>query len=136
MTIESKKKLKKKVWKVFSQYIRLKYADKDGFVTCYTCGKRLFWKKAQAGHAIGGRTNSVLFDEDLVRPQCYRCNVVLNGNYNKFSLKLIKENGLDWWEKKLRDSTKVKKYSIEDLESLYKYYSEKVKKLKKQKGGK
>ena len=131
----TKKSLKKKTWKVFSQYIRLKYADEDGYVTCYTCGKRLFWKKAQAGHAIGGRTNSVLFDEELVRPQCKRCNIFLGGNYQVFITKLIKENGFAWWEKKLRNSAKVKKYSIEDLENLYEYYSEKVKQLKEMKYG-
>jgi len=63
------KKAKKKAWIQFSRYIRLKYA-KNGFVKCYTCSTVKHWKEMQAGHGIGGRSNAVLFNEDIVRPQC------------------------------------------------------------------
>jgi len=135
-----KKITKQKVWEVFSKYIRLKYADKDGYVKCYTCGKEIFWKEvrengivikegAQVGHAIGGRTNSVLFDEEIVRPQCTRCNIFLHGNYTIFTTKLIKEKGMKWWENKLFNSKKVKKYSQSELKELYEHYKSEVEKL-------
>ena len=37
---------------VFSQYIRCKYADKNGMVECYTSGKKYHWKEIQCGHFI------------------------------------------------------------------------------------
>jgi len=87
-------------------------------------------KEAQAGHAIGGRTNQVLFDEEIIRPQCKRCNIFLQGNYPQFTTNLIKEKGLKWWEKKLEDSKKVKKFTKEELKNLCEYYENKLKELK------
>ena len=55
------KNLKKKVWTLCSKYIRLKYSDKDGNCTCFTCDTVKPWKEMQAGHGISGRTNSILF---------------------------------------------------------------------------
>jgi len=126
-----KKILKDKTWAMLSKYIRLKARDKDGFVECYTCGKKIFWKDAQAGHALGGRTNNRLFDEEIIRPQCYACNVMKHGNYEEFITKLIRENGLDWWERKLANSKIAKKFTKEELENLYEDYKIKVEKLLK-----
>ena len=39
-----RKTLIKKLDTVFSEYIRRKYADKKGIVSCYTCGKKAYWK--------------------------------------------------------------------------------------------
>ena len=39
-----RKGLVKKLDTVFSEYIRRKYADKKGIVSCYTCGKKAYWK--------------------------------------------------------------------------------------------
>src|SRR3989304_4027343 len=65
------KTLKRKAWKAFSEYIRRRDADYAGRVSCYTCGLRMHWKSAHAGHAIGGRHHAVLFDPEICRPQCY-----------------------------------------------------------------
>lgn len=35
-----------------------------------------------------------------------------------FTTRLIKENGMDWWESKLEGSRKVVKYTRPDLEAL------------------
>lgn len=67
------KKNKKKAWAIFSKYIRLKGSD-NGYNKCCTCGVVKHWKELQAGHFIPGRSNSILFVEDNVHPQCRRCN--------------------------------------------------------------
>jgi len=118
----SVKRLKAKVWKVFSQYIRQKYADKNGNVRCYTCGVVMNWKEAQCGHGLGGRTNSILFDEEICRPQCVKCNIFLNGNYDVFHAKLIKENGIEWFQNKLKLKYKIKQFTVQELEELYQKY--------------
>lgn len=97
------KQLKAKAWELFSLYIRYKYS-KDGLCTCYTCGKKVSIKQAQAGHGISGRGNAILFDENIVRPQCLHCNVFLHGNYQIFVPKLIREIGQNMYEELERQS--------------------------------
>lgn len=89
----SLKKAKDSAWEWFSKYIRWKYADMDGSVRCVTCGVIKDWKEMQAGHFVGGRGNTVLFDEGLVHPQCVGCNVFLNGNYAKYTVFMMKKYG-------------------------------------------
>jgi len=120
--VKSVKSLKAKAWKLFSEYIRRSYADRNGYVSCYTCGTKAHWKQLQAGHAIGGRRNAVLFDEELVRPQCVACNVFLRGNYPVYVAKLIGENGLEWFNRKLAGSRKAVKISKPDLQELIAKY--------------
>jgi hypothetical protein len=109
--------LKNKAWKLCSEYVRRLYADEGGFCGCYTCGAPIHWKhEAQAGHAIGGRTNSVLLDLDILRPQCVACNVFRRGNYPVFTAKLIREHGLEWFEAKLAGAGSIVKLTRDDYE--------------------
>lgn len=115
--------LKKKVWKLCSEFVRRKHADEGGTVSCFTCGQLMYWKEAQAGHAIGGRTNAVLFDIEIIRPQCVRCNVMLRGNYPVFTTRLIRQKGLRWFEKKLIDARQPVILKRSDLEELAEEFS-------------
>jgi hypothetical protein len=126
---KSLSKLKKEAWKLFSEYVRRKYADAEGYAYCFTSGVRAHWKELQCGHAIGGRHNAVLFDEDICRPQSVRDNVFLRGNYPVFTTKLIKENGMDWWEEKLAGARQVVKFTRADLEDLIAAYKAKLEML-------
>jgi hypothetical protein len=87
----------------------------------------MVWKESQAGHAIGGRHNAVLFDEEICRPQCVRCNVFLRGNYSVFTAKLIREKGIGWFERKLEESRMVVKFTMADIEGLIASFKEKLK---------
>ena len=121
--------LKKKAWDLLSLIVRQSFADEFGYLNCYTCAKRMHWKASQAGHAIGGRHGAVLFDQDIIRPQCKRCNVFLRGNYGVFALRLIQENGETWYAQKLSDSHKVVKYSRVDLLSLIEEYKARLSRI-------
>jgi len=114
-------KLKKKVWKQFSIYIRHKYS-KRGMVKCYTCGVVKPIKEMQCGHGLGGRGNSILFDEEICRPQCMQCNIFKGGNYDVFHAKLIEENGLEWFKAKLKQKQQTKQFTRKELEALYEKY--------------
>ena len=118
--------LKAKAWRIFSEYIRRRHADEGGTVACYTCGALLWWKESQAGHAIGGRHNAVLLDEEICRPQCVRCNVFLRGNYPIFTARLIRERGLEWFEAKLDGARQVVKLTRADLEETIQTYKQKL----------
>lgn len=126
---KSLRSLKAKCWSLFSEYVRRKHANHNGIAECYTSGERAHWKTLQCGHAIGGRHNAVLFDEDICRPQTVAENVFRRGNYPVFTTRLIEENGMDWWKAKLENSRRVVKYTRSDLEALIDRYKEKLKEL-------
>ena len=84
------------------------------------------YEDAQAGHAIGGRHNAVLFDEEIIRVQCCGCNIFKRGNYQVFITKLIEENGFAWWQGKLAASRLTIKYNRADLEAKIESYKQRL----------
>ena len=136
--------LKKRAWKLLSEVIRREAMDVPNgpYIRCYTCGYRNHWSGLQAGHAIGGRNGAVLLDEEIIRPQCVRCNIMLRGNYGEFVRRLIVEwaggapgypNGLGhamlWWEAKLQASRQVRKWDRAELEEKIEEYKARLEKL-------
>ena len=119
---------KKKVWTKFSRYFRLKNVNSRGYGKCYTCDRWFHWKQLQAGHGLSGRTNAILFDEEVIRLQCMQCNVFKGGEYDIFHNKLIKENGQKWFSKKVKQKRVIKKYPPKELEKLYYFYHNEAKK--------
>ena len=76
MAKSKQQKLKLKLDKVFSQYIRLRDSDKYGIATCITCGKKGDWKyDMQNGHYIPRNILITRFDEDNCHAQCPSCNL-------------------------------------------------------------
>ena len=57
-------KLKKKLDKIFSEFIRRRNADHLGRVKCFTCGVEKHWKEQQAGHF---QLNRVDYEEAIER---------------------------------------------------------------------
>lgn len=78
-------KLKAKLWKVFSEYVRKR--DKG---VCFTCGRRCDGKGYHAGHFIPKSAGGIglYFHPENVRGQCYNCNINLGGNQYEYSLRL------------------------------------------------
>ena len=83
--------LKNELDKVFSRYIRAKYADRNGRVRCYTCSREYLVGDAQAGHFASRRHMATRWDEDNVRPQCYACNITDQGRQWRFGQALDRE---------------------------------------------
>ena len=121
--------LKKIAWKWLSLCVRQEAADRLGYVRCYTCDWVGMWTQAQASHAIPGRSGAGLFDESIIRCCCSRCNVALRGNYPVFTTRVIKENGMGWWETKLAASHLVKKWTRAELLDLIESYKGRLKAL-------
>jgi len=78
-------KLKKKLDKLFSEYIRKRDSDYKGNCKCISCGKEApaFGGSTHAGHLFSRRYLSIRFDEKNVNAQCSYCNTFLNGNQIK-----------------------------------------------------
>lgn len=116
-------KAKAKAWTAFSLYIRTKYMNEDGTITCYTCDKRYPFKSMSSGHGIGGRNNAVLLMEQVVRPQCAGCNIWGRGQYRIFTRKLIDELGLEEYDQINKMSQEILNFTAadwEDKERIYK----------------
>ena len=122
-------KLKKKLWKLFSEYIRKSNANFQEYVTCVTCPITKHWKEMQAGHFIPGRHNSILFDERNVHVQCYGCNVHKQGNTVKYFRFMEKKYG----HKVIKELEKLdlenKQFTTNELEKLIEIYKKKLKLL-------
>jgi hypothetical protein len=127
--VKSVKNLRHLAWNLLSKIIRQSNVDHRDIGKCFTCDQEEHWKYLQAGHAIGGRHNAVLFDESIIRTQCATCNFFRRGNYQIFVTKLIEENGMDWWKQKLSDSKVLKTYTRSDYETMIENYRERLEKL-------
>ena len=82
-----------KLDRVFSEYIRLRDSDKNGYGKCITCGKVIHWKDGDAGHAINRAHMSTRFDEMNVHLQCRHCNRFREGEIVEYSMALVKKYG-------------------------------------------
>jgi len=116
-------KLKKKVWSACSIFIRKSYADNFGYVYCYTCGKRMQIKEAQAGHGFAGRSKAVLFMLDIIKPQCFGCNCCASGRLDVFTYKLRKEYGNERFDYLYKQAhTNQGQWRAEELQEWLEYF--------------
>lgn len=124
----SRKNLIKKLDAVFSEYIRRKYADKNGIVKCYTCNKKAYWKGEgmQNGHFISRASRILRWREDNCRVQCYSCNVMRYGQNYIFGANLNKEYGYNKADELLIESKKIIRQTDQDLVDLINEYKQKV----------
>jgi len=116
------KSLKKKAWKQFSMFIRLREADFEGYVLCFTCPKRGFWKEMQAGHFVRGRLNANLFDERGCQAQCYSCNIHRQGNVIVYYKMMLLKYGEETTEEVIRQNNETKKWLPGELASIIEKY--------------
>ena len=115
-------KVKKKLWVIFSEYIR----KRDGLATtgstewalCCTCQKRYHYKMLQGGHFIAGRHNANLFSEKGTHAQCYNCNINLKGNTLEYRRQIIKLYGKGADTEIENEARKIKKFTIPELEQM------------------
>ena len=126
--------LVKKLDKVFSQYIRLRDSDANGYCRCISCNRVHYWKDIQNGHYMSRRYLSTRFDEMNCNAQCVACNIFNQGNIQMYRQNLIKkigEKNVDYLEYNAKGTTK--RYSVFELQELIKYYTILVGKLESEK---
>lgn len=109
--------LKKKVQRVFNEYIRNR--DKDQ--PCISCQKRS--NNYHAGHYIAQGSSGFLRFEPLnVHAQCPSCNLFKHGNLINYRVNLVKKIGetrVRWLED---NRVEVKKWTREELNELFEKY--------------
>lgn len=121
--------LNKKLWKIFSEYVRRKGIDEYGYGRCISCGVRKPWKELHAGHYIPKSVSLALrFNEINVNPQCAGCNVFRHGNISQYAIGLMKKHGdkILIILEQIRRETQGFKLSRTDYENLIEVYKAKL----------
>lgn len=128
--MKRKPNLKKKLWTLFSKYIRLRDADTSGYVKCISCERKLHWKDMHAGHywakSLG---TSIYFDEQNVHAQCPGCNLFKHGNQPEYAIALTKRYGPAVLDELYQRRYKELILRRPDYEELIETYKEKLKYL-------
>lgn len=131
-----RRKLIERLDKVFSQYIRLKYAlPGSGICFCISCHRPHHWTDIQNGHYMSRRYMATRWSVDNCRPQCVACNIFNQGNIQAYRRSLVAEMG----EQKVNmvevmARTAVAKYGHFELEAMIDFYTGEVKRIRQEKG--
>ena len=104
--------------KEFSIWVRLSAADEYGIIRCYTCGETKHWKEVDAGHFQSRAKFSTRWDEQNVKAQCKKCNMVNGGQQYKFGKRLDVEYGEGTADVVLAKSNQPVKFSSDELLSM------------------
>lgn len=132
------KGIKGKVWKAFSDYIRLRDFKKYNG-ECITCGKRTDYSQLQAGHflAAGNCGFGLLFDEENVNGECAGDNAFNKNHqvdYRRNLIRRIGEANVLRLEERYRDShyrgKTTKEWSPKEYEAKLVEYKQKIAALK------
>lgn len=117
---------------VCSIYIRMKYADHTGAITCITCGKYLPWKEAHNAHYVERKFVNTRWHEMNLAPACAGCNM-FNKEFHKrqYTFYMLDKYGREAVEELKELGRKVvsptqKRFLAEDAIS---YYTEAIKSL-------
>lgn len=121
----SRKKIVENLDRVFSQYIRNRFA-KNGLATCVTCNSTKEVKQLQCGHFMSRKHYSTRWDEVNCQVQCYTCNVMQYGQQYRFGLYLNSTYGPDTAEDLHIKSKQMVKLSDADLEIMIENYKNKL----------
>lgn len=116
--------------RVFSEYVRLRDADKSGYVRCISCGKIIHWKESDCGHYVNRKHLSTRWNERNCNGQCRACNRFDEGNMLGYTKGLVRKYG-DGILNEL-DMLKHQESRMSEFEGklLIKHYKDKVKDLK------
>lgn len=114
---------------LFSQQIRLTYADEHGMVQCFTCPAIKHWTQMDCGHFISRAKMPTRFSVKNCRPQCKDCNQHNDGEEKVFAERLeAEESGIV--EILREQSREIQDYSREELKFMIGDTTRKIKLLK------
>ena len=122
------KTVKKKLWTIFSKYIRLR--DRG---VCISCGKRDEISKMHAGHYIPKTAGTAIyFDERNVNCQCPGCNTFRHGNLAQYAIALRKKYGKNILEELDEIRRAGRKIKVSEYLELIEKYKAKIEELTQQ----
>lgn len=82
-----------KLDRIFSEYIRVRDANSNGYCVCISCGRVDHYKLMDAGHFISRDKKATRFDARNVHAQCRNCNRFRSGEQFAHGLSIDKKYG-------------------------------------------
>lgn len=82
-----------------------------------------------AGHFISRRHNATLFSEMNVHAQCLYCNLWDYGNSGVYAQNLIRDYGQEAFDNLVKESRKIKQFTVKELEQKIDFYKQKLSEL-------
>lgn len=123
--------LQRELDKVFSEFIRRRDADKFGFISCCSCGKRVYWKQSHCCHFIGRQHISTRYDERNCHAGCNFCNTfdkeIHTYQYAKF---IDKKYGVGYADRLLLKSRQQTKYTWLEYSAMIEFYKKQLNEMK------
>lgn len=121
----------KKLWTMFSLFIRLRDSNENGFCKCFTCGGIRYFRNTDCGHGIKRQHMATKYHEQNNHAQCKICNGPFGGGKTKeYRAEMDKRYGPGTWESIEMLSRTVCKIGAFEIGTMLFYYTEEVKKLK------
>jgi hypothetical protein len=114
----TRSQLVKKLDKVFSEFIRLRDDGKG----CVTCGDVKPWREMQNCHFYSRGRQNTRWEETNCHSGCYRCNVLLKGNYISYTIYMIDTYGrehVDYLEKLSKSTNKITTVKLKEMIEYY-----------------
>jgi hypothetical protein len=129
----SLRSLKGKLDRIFSEYVRLRDSDANGYCRCISCGKICRWKEMDAGHFVNRSHMSLRYDERNVNAQCRKCNRFDEGNPTGYMRGLKEKYGsgiIEMLEVKKHTVSRMTRFDYELLTAHYKFEGERLRREK------
>ena len=96
-------------------YVRIKFADFNGFVRCVTCGAVAHYKDMDGGHFIPRKWAATKLVVRNVHPQCKDCNGPKRGNLIPYTLYMSDTYGRRFVDDLYRLKHTEKSFTREEL---------------------
>ena len=121
----------KKLDTIFSQYIRLRDTDENGYGQCITCGKTFAYDELECGHFRHRRHQGTRWHEMNAHAQCFTCN--RGDDMVQYIVAILEKYKEKEVNKMIRLSMMVDKFTQAELNDTYAYYRRKAQELLKDK---
>ena len=121
----------KKLDTIFSQFVRLRDTDDNGYGRCITCGETFHYKEFECGHFRSRRNLTTRWREENAHAQCFECN--RKEDIGAYMIAMLNLHGMDVAADIIAKSKVDYKFIQDDYEQIYKHYRAKVKELLKDK---
>jgi len=120
-----RKKLVKKLDKIFSEYIRARDKYK-----CITCGATKETHIIQCGHLFSRQCHSTRWDESNAHAQCAGCNYRHEFDFEQFRRAWIDRHSAAEYDKLYAKFSGHTKFTNSELEAMIGYYQKKIQEIK------
>ena len=114
---------------IFSEWVRRSAANEHGLVSCVTCGRKMYWLDAEAGHWVKRQHKLVTWDERNVHVQCTRCNKWRGGAEEDHEAYIVAKYGREVADELEQARGRVFKVNKDWVEERIAYYKQKLTEL-------